>query len=363
MNIPSNVLAFSQTYGVTELIESFADYYNQYKSEVMNKPTVFNKTMSFAEKGKVLHTSIEATIAKLSGVSTCGFSEEVVRTNPNYQWATFAVIGAMVDPVIADSVNDNFGRFAEIRNGGFGDSFSFDIKSSDLFITTKAGNGRRHAFAQRQHNGQATLIPENRMLTVSEDLYRILSGKRNLAEYAVKVALSFEEQLATEIYNAINDTYASLPAAFTAASFAQSTFIPICQKVKAFNGGSSVNVFGTQVALSSILPSDNYLKFGLGEEYNRTGYLTNWQGVSLFCMDQKADWTSATYATKLDDTRLYIIPSSNEKLVKVCIEGATISYADTTTTNANLVQKQTMHKRYGVGLISNAHYGILDLGE
>jgi hypothetical protein len=74
MNIPSNVLAFSQTYGLTELIESFADYYNQYKSEVMNKPTTFNKNMSFGEKGNLLHSSIESTIVKLSGVSGCGFS-------------------------------------------------------------------------------------------------------------------------------------------------------------------------------------------------------------------------------------------------------------------------------------------------
>jgi hypothetical protein len=362
MNIPSNVLAFSQTYGVTELIESFADYYNHYKSEVMNKPTVFNKTMDFEEKGKLLHASIESTIARISGVSTCGFSEAVVRSNPNYQWATFAVVGSMIDPVIADSVNSDFGRFAEVRNGGFGDTFSFDIKSSDLFITTKAGNGKRHAFAQRLHNGQATLVPENRMLTVGEDLYRILAGKRNLAEYAVRVALSFEEQMATEIYNAINDTYASLPAAFTAASFTQATFIPIVQKVKAFNGGASVGVFGTQVALSSILPSDNYLKFQLGQEYNKSGYLGNFQGADLFELRQVADWTSSTYATKLDDTRLYIIPSSSDKLVKLAIEGETITYQDTTTTNATLTQKQTMHKKYAVGLISSARFGIIDLG-
>lgn len=361
MIIPSNVLTFSEAYKLTDLIESFADYYNQFKSEVMKKPASFKNTMDFSEKGKVLHAAIESTIANLSGVSTCGFSEEVLRSNPTYQWATFAVVGAMVDPVIADSVMSDFGQFAEVRVGGFGDSFSFDIKSNDLFITTKAGNGRRHAFAQRLHNGQATVIPENHMITVSEDLYRILSGKRNLAEYAVRVALSMEEQIADEIYTAINDTYASLPAAFTAASFTQATFIPICQKVKAFNGGASVSVFGDQVALSSVLPSDNYLKYGLGQEYNKSGYLGNYQGVDLVELRPIANWTSSTYALKNDSTRLYIIPSSNDKLVKVCIEGSTITIADTTTANANLVQKQTLHKRYGVSLISSQKFGIIDL--
>lgn len=362
MNIPSNVLAFSERYELGALIESFSDYYNQYKSEVMNKPTSFGKTMEFSEKGKLLHSSIEATIAKLSGVATCGFSEEVVRSNPVYQWATFAVIGAIVDPVISDSIMSDFGQFAEVRNGGFGDSFSFDIKSSDLFITTKAGNGRRHAFAQRLHNGQATVIAENHMITVSEDLYRILAGKRNLAEYAVKVALSVEEQIADEIYTAINDTYGSLPAAFTAAAFTQATFVPICMNVKGWNGGASVTVFGDQVALSSILPTNEYLKMGLGQEYNKSGHLTNYQGVNLVELRPIADRTSATYALKNDSTRLYILPSSNDKLVKVCIEGSTISIADTISSNANLTQKQTMHKRYGVSLISSQKFGIVDLG-
>jgi hypothetical protein len=84
-------------------------------------------------------------------------------------------------------------------------------------------------------------------------------------------------------------------------------------------------------------------------------------GVNLFAMDQKADWTSATYATKLDDTRVYLVSSSQDKLVKIVIEGDTLTFNDTASSNATLVEKQTMQKRFNCALISNSYFGILDL--
>ena len=361
MKLTNNVLAFSQAYGLKDLLEGFEDYYNHYKAEIMGKNTSYKKEINFAEKTNTLHASIEKVIATMSNTQSLGFSEAVMRTNPTYQWAAFAVVGAMIDSVIADSVNDNFARFAEVKNVGFGDSLAFDIKPNDLFITTKAGKGKRHAFAQRQFNGQAVLIPENHMITVEEDLYRILAGKRNLAEYAVKVALSVEEQMMDEVYGAINDTYSALPTQFKEASFTQTTFVQLAQRTKAFNGGASIAAFGTQVALSSILPANDYLKMGLGQEYTRTGFLSQYMGIDLFEIPQKANWASATYATKLDDTRVYLIASSQDKLIKVGIEGSTLSFNDVVGANATLTQKQTMHKKYAVGLISNAFYGIVDL--
>ena len=282
--------------------------------------------------------------------------------NPNHQWATFAVIGAMIDTVLPDSVIETFDRFAEVRQGGFGDSFSFDIKPNSLFLVTKAGNGRRHTFAQRQFNGQATLIPENRMITVEEDLYRILAGKRNLAEYAVKVAQSIEETMALDIYNAINDTYSALPATFKEASFTQDTFVSLAQRVTAFNRGVKCAVFGTQLALSKIVPTNEYFKMQLGEEYVKTGYLSTFCGCDLYSIPQKANWTSSTYAMRLDDTRLYFVSSGVDKLVKVGIEGSTLSFTNNTFDNATLVQKQTLMKRFATGLISSAFFGVMDLG-
>ncbi len=367
MEYTSNILEFSKSKGIEDLLKGFADYYNQHKAVNMGKSVSFDTSVSFEEKTEKLHKNIEDAISKISGVNSVGFAAEVEKMNPTYQWAMYAVIGAMIDPVIADSVKTNFYRFMEVRNGGLGDSFSFDIKPNELFLTTKAGNGKRHVFAQRQFNGQAHLIPENHMITVDEDLFRILAGKKNLAEYALKIALSVEEQIMDEVYNAINDTYASLPTEFKEAAFTADAFVKLAQRVKAFNGGQTVSVFGTQLALSKVLPTlGSNINFnvnsGLGAEYTTNGYIGRMGKVDLFELEQKADWASSDYALKLDDDRLYFVSSGQEKLIKLCLAGSTISYADGMIANADLRQRQTLHKQYAVGLISNATYGIMDLG-
>lgn len=361
IRMPNNVKTFAEANGSIDLFTAWEDYYNHYKAEHLGKKTSYDNTKSFAEKTVVLHEAIEKEIAKIAGVNTTRFSDAVWRTNPNYVWATFAVVGNMIDMILPDTIIETFDKFAETKVGGYGDSFAWDIKSSDLFIVTKAGNGKRHAFAQRQYNGQAVLIPENRMITVEEDLYRILAGKRNLAEYATKIAQSMETELSVDVYNAINDTYGSLPATFKEASYTQDTFVTLCQRVTAFNGGAKSVAFGTQLALSKIIPSDNYFKFQLGAEYTRTGYLGTFHGTDMFEIPQKANWSSSTYAMRLDDTRIYIISTSVNKLVKIALEGDTITYVDNMTSNANLTQTQTMHKKWQVGLISNSKFGIIDI--
>jgi hypothetical protein len=363
MRIPNNVLAFAQANDSMSLVEKWQDYFNHYRVEFLGKKGSYDNKFSFEQKTKSLHEQIEKEIAKISKIDKdVRFSEAVWRTNPNYVWTTFAVVGNLVDMVIADTVAEDFKRFADVKSVGFGDNLSYDIKSNDLFLVTKAGNGRRHVFAQRQHNGQATLQPVNRMITVEEDLYRILSGKRNLAEYAIKIAQSMETELTYDIYAAIDDTYSALPAQFGISGFTQDDFVTLASRVKAFNGGARCTVFGTQLALSKVIPTSEYMKMAIGSEYINNGYIGTFMGTDLFELPQKAVWNSSTYAMKLDDTRLYFISTGIDKLVKIGIEGDTISYTDNMTTNANLSQTQTMQKRWAVGLISNAKYGIIDTG-
>ena len=362
MAIPLNVLAFAEQNKMKDMIDAFRDMYNEYQSVEYGKKVTFDTSKSFEEKNEKLHNSMLDKIKEMSGVTYTGFSDVKLATNPLFTWATFAVIGALIDSILPDTVISDFGRFADVRVGGFGDSFKFDIKPSDLFIVTKSGRGKRNSFAQRQYNGSVTLIPENHTVTVGEDVYRILANKGNLAEYATKIVKSFETEMAYDIYFAINSTYDNLPTQFKEASFDDTTFVKLAQKIAAFNGGAKPIAFGTKVALSSVVPNNVIYNDRLGEDYYRTGYLGNYRGVDLFEMGQKADWTSSTYALKLDDTRIYLVSTSHDKLVKVAIEGETLNFGDSAIdANANLTQTNTLHKAYACDLISNAYFGIVDL--
>jgi hypothetical protein len=359
IRIPDNVLVFSN--GNVDLYKAWGDYFNHYRAINFKTNVDYDRSVSFEEKTEKLHKTIEARIGEVAGINNTGFSDAVWKTNPNYRWATFAVIGSMIDMVIPEVVVDDFMQFAEVRNGGFGDNFVFDIASSDLFIVTKGANGKRHTFAQRQFNGQTSLVPEPRMVTVEEDLYRVLCGKSNLAEYAMKCALAMEKELSIDVYKAINDTYATLPANFNEASFTVDGFVTLAQRVQAANGGARCVVFGTKLGLSKILPSNDYLKTQLGDTYNRMGYLTTFMGVDLFEIPQKIDDAAGDYSFALENDKLYFISTGVQKLVKIGFEGETITITDGQYANANLTQATTLQKRWAVGIATNAKYGMMDV--
>jgi hypothetical protein len=362
MGIPINVLNFAKEHSMEDIVIAFRDMYNEYQSIEYGKRLSFDNSKSFEEKNEKLNESMIVKIREMSGINFADIAKSVVATHPSIIWASFAVIGALIDSILPDTIIGDFGRFAEVKVGGFGDSFVWTIKPSDLFVVTKSGRGKRSAFAQRQYNGNATLIPEDHVITVGEDVYRILSGKGNLAEYAAKIVKSFETEMAYDTYSAINDTYSDLPSQFREASFGEGTFVTLAERVRAFNNGVKVTAFGTKVALSSVVPSNVIYNDSLGEEYNRTGYLNSYRGIDLVEMSQKATWNSSTYALRLDDTRVYLVSSGYDKLVKVAIEGETLTFGDSNiAANANLTMANTMHKAYKVGLISNSYFGILDI--
>ena len=359
IRIPERVLSFSDETNIS-LHRKFADYFNHYKAIRSNSKEDYDKTVTFEEKGKKLHEAIEVEISKVAGVSNGTILTDAVwKSSPMYRYATFAVISSLVDMIIPEVINDQYYQFAEIRNGAFGDSFVFDIKSSNLFVVSKNGNARRHIAANKQFTGQTSLIPENRAVTVTVDWYRVVSGKENLAEFAMKVALSFEEEIAKDVYTALSDSYNALSANFKEAAYTEQAFKKLVNRVTGANGGAKCLVYGTNVALGEILPTSDYLRLGLGETYANIGYLPVFFNTPLMVINQKIDWSSEDYDFNISDDEIFFISPGSQKLVKICFEGDTLTVLDNQLGNANLEQQVTLQKRWKTGIVSNSRYGIM----
>ncbi len=104
---------------------------------------------------------------------------------------------------------------------------------------------------------------------------------------------------------------------------------------------------------------DTHGKLGLGETYNSVGYLPVFKKVPLIGLSQKIDWTSEDCDFALPDNFIYFISPGAPKLVKIVIEGGSLSFSDDYASNGNLTQVSSLHKRFGVGLVSNSKYGIM----
>lgn len=345
--------------GEKTLIPAWKDFVNNFRAVNYSAKKSFDASKTLDEKETLVNSAIDKEIAGLMNMDCSFIDKDAYITNPTYQWATFAVINKLVDMIIPDVVSEDFMNIANVQTIGYGDSAVFDIKSGDLFTVTKNGNSRRHVEAQRQFTGQKALVPTNHSITTEVDLYRVLAGKESLAEYAMKVVLSIEAEIAIDIMACVKDSFDTLTTNFRENAYSESAFKKLAQRVGAANGGAKAVALGTELGLGTIMPTNDYLKMGLGETYAKVGYLPVFKNVPLVAIAQKIDWSSADYEFALDDSLIYMISPQSQKLVQVVFEGNTLSIADDQFANANLVQKATMHKRWACGMITNSKYGIM----
>jgi len=372
IRIPKNAMTFASS---DKLYKQFGDYWNHYLSNngVTNvsfetKRLVDGKeeTISFSEKEEEMNETLKESILKFAGLAelTKDFPLEQWANHPTLKWATFAVVSALIDMVIPDALIRSTSLYADVRAIGWGDSADFQLKPRDLFMVSKHGRAQRYAQQQKQFNGQVTLIPELREMSVEVSLYKVLSGKESLADFTAKAVQSIEVDMARDVYSTFNTAMAALDNAgddlLRIAGYSQTNLISLGQKVTAWNGGQKAMIVGTQLALQNILPADANYRYTLESDFMKLGYVQNAFGFDVMVLPQVADYRTP-FLTLLDDTKLYLVSPSANKLVKVVIEGSTMANVDGVYQNANLTQSATLWKSWGSAVATNSVAGVITL--
>lgn len=356
-----NKITFSEQ-AERDLIPAWKDYVNHYRKENFSTKKVVNTTKTLAEKEALVNKAAFAEIKKHANIADTDFLGKVqMSTNPMYRWAFFAVVNKLVDTVIPDVVAEDFYSFADVSTIGKGDSGKFNLKSNDLFSVQVAGNSRRHVYAQRQFTGEVTLTPVNHAITTQVDLYRVLVGEESLAEYATKVILSIEAEIALDIAYCMQDSFDTRTANFKTTGFAPEAFVTLATRVSAANGGKKAIAVGTELSLMNVMPQDDYLKLGLGETYNSIGYLPVFLNTPLIALAQKIDWSSADYDFAISNNFIYFVSPGMQKLIQVVFEAEGLYITDDVFSHGNLIQNATMHKGWVVGMITNNKHGVMKL--
>jgi hypothetical protein len=352
MRIPNNVIAFAGE--KVNIYKQFKDYFNHY----FNKKGMFDETVSLSEKENKINVAVREEIARLSNLPTVdGIAPEVLASHPSYSWATFAVIGAMVDAILPEAIIDSIGLYTKVLVGGYGDSFAIDIKPRDLFVVSKGGKGKRTSEVHKQFEGQVTITTEFHDITVQVALYKVLAGQENLAEFAMKAAKSLEAQMTIDAFGAFNTAMGALDNAgddaLRVAGYSQSTLVDLATKVTGWNGGNKAVVIATPLAAQNILPNDANYRYELDSDYVKLGYIKTISNYDIMVVPQVPDYRSP-FKLALDDTKLYIVSPSAQKLINLALEGSTMSITNGIYDNANLTQNTTMKKSYGLAVGTNA---------
>lgn len=350
-----NTLTFASN---KPLAEAFVDYWNHHLAVDEKKTVEYDTTRTFSEKEDTLNKAIRKEIIKRANVPYA--AEDNVEqwfTHPNVVHETFAVINSLVDMILPDSIIDTIGLYAETRVGPWGDNFSFDIEPRDLFTVSKSGHAQKTTEVHKQYRGQVTITPEMHEITVGVSMYSVLSGKESLANLVSKAIRSIETQITLDAYDAFAATMTALSNTATTglrvAGYSQENLIRLCEQVGAWSLGAKPVVVGTATALLNVLPSDSNYRYTLSDPYVTLGYIPTVNGYDVMRLPQVADLTTFA-ALKIANDRLWILAPSSQKIVKVCLEGNTISNTTGVFENADLTQTTTMMKAWGTGIATNA---------
>lgn len=350
---------------------SFKDYMFHYLSEVEKKEGyVYNKEVKFEEKEALLNKAILEDIERVAGVSMSieGIDPAVMANHPNIRFASFAVVGQLIDQIVPEVLDKSIGLYTDTKFGQFGDSFRFDIEPNDLFFVSKAGRDQRTVEFQRQYNGTQYIVPENREITVYVNLFRVLCGLDSLAKFVMKAILSVEAKITKEVYQAMDAAMVALPTSpvggelkitATGGTVKKADAIALAQRVSAYNGGAEAIFVGTKVALSALFPDANA---GFRYDDASIAYFRNVWGIDTMEIRQVADWTNR-YKLALDDTHIFVISPAAQKLVKLCYEGSTMTNTVAAYDSANKTEATTLNKSWGIGVATNAVAGLIVISE
>lgn len=364
MTLPLHVIQFAN--GDTSFYENFEDAFAQYRSENFDGKKSFvtedadGKPVSFAQKEKILNTQFKAEIMRIAGITNMNeFPLATMASNPNLIWATYAIVGALIDAVVPDAIVDSIGIYTEVKNIAWGETATWDITARDLFAVSQAGRAKRQAHVRKDYKGQVTLNPEMNQISVGVSLYRVLAGQESLARFVMKAAQSISVAMSRDAYASFATAMDALPAGLTITGWSVSEFITLAQTVSAWNSGKAIAVC-TELAAQNILPADANYRYTLEDDFVTLGYVRNFKGTDIIILPQIAKFETE-FDLVLDDTKIWLLSPAAGKMVKLAIEGNTLGSTSGHYDNADLQSVATIMSAWAVGIATAAVAGIVEL--
>jgi len=361
-NSVDNLVKFATpSLGNEDLCRAFLDYW--YHSKGIEGR--FDTSFSLDEKEARINKAFKEEIIRRANIP---FAAEAPVEQwfhfPNVAAAAFSVVGSLIDMILPDSIIDTIGIYSDVKVIGWGDSAAFDVRPRDLFAVSRATLGKKVSEVKKQFSGQVTIVPEIRAITVGVSLYRVLAGKESLAEFTTKAIRSIETQMTVDVYNAMATAMAALSSTATTglqiAGYSQANLVRLAEQVTAWNQGAKAMLLGTAVGLLNVLPDDANYRYDVESKYVAVGHIPTISGIDVMRLPQVAD-IATPWGRVLSDTNLWVLSPSSQKILKVVLEGNTISNTTQPFENADLTQTTTLWKSYGIGVATNATMGLITL--
>lgn len=361
-NLPQHIVAFAQDN--VKVYEAMRDYFNHYMAEVQGKNIgIYDATVSLSKKDEEMHKALLSEVKRLSGAEiSADIPMSAWASNPAVVWATRTTLSMMIDAILPDTIIKSIGVYTDIKYGGFGETATYEVEPNSLFTVSKGADGQRTAFKQTQFRGAKTLVAENHDVTVSVPMYSVLAGQMSIAPFALKAIMSMDRAMTYDAYDALEAVVnaASFPAALKKTGYTRANLLTLAETVSAYNNGAKATIVGTASALANVLP-DSASGFRINTPADGMGIhlIKDFYEFDILRLPQVA--TGVNYGLKLSDSKIFVMSTGADKIIKGFIEGDTLTNSNGFYDNADLSQNVTFNKRWKFDAVTNATMGVVTL--
>ena len=153
-------------------------------------------------------------------------------------------------------------------------------------------------------------------MTVYTDMYRVLAGKEDIADFVARVVLAIEQEMYGDALNALMTGLNNLPVGsynYTGA-FDMKTLVKMAETVQVYNAGARPIIAGSATALMNVLPDStlgyrgNYDANGGSIELTKSIY-----GYDVIKMNNASAQGGGLI---LPDDKIFVVSPAQDKLVK-----------------------------------------------
>ena len=271
--------------------------------------------------------------------------------------ASFAVVDATVNAILPQVLTPAFGLFTDFRFVSLGDVVKFKIKPNQFFTVSKGSVGERTVHRQKDFAQDIIVAPVEHIVTVYTDMYRVLAGKEDIADFVARVVLAIEQAMYGDALNALMTGLTNLPVGsynYTGA-FDMKTLVKMAETVQVYNAGVRPIIAGSATALMNVLPDST---LGYRGNYDANGgsieLIKNVYGYDVIKMDNAAAQGGGLV---LPDDKIFVVSPAQDKLVKAVVSNA-LTNSNQFYDNADLTSDYTARKMWEFVYASAAKAGV-----
>ena len=308
---------------------------------------------------KQIPTNYALSLTDMEGTLRDKFRDLVPKGNYNAfqqnKWQIFSIIQEVTDDILPIKIRDRIGAFAEVRSVAQGDKIRFNLKKGrknvKRFITKVGLAGVYERVRLDRDYIELSMEALGGACYIEFEQY--LDGQFDFTDLTNMVIDQIEDSIYEEIYNELIACFAGLltPNKATVAGFDAAQMNNLIATVGAYG---VPNIFCLPTFAATITPEAAFVGDIDKAEKRDRGYIGKYNGANIIVIPQSfEDETNATNI--FEPEYAFIIPSSEERIVKVGFEGQ-LQMRD--IQNADWSLEVQMYKKYGCTILSTNQFAM-----